>query len=31
MDTIQLLVTLNRDYLPQLKVMLTSISFNNPG
>lgn len=30
MDTINLLVTLDRNYLPQLKVLLTSISINNP-
>lgn len=31
MDTIHLLVTLDRNYLPQLKVLLTSIYYNNPG
>lgn len=30
MDTINLLVTVDRNYLPQLKVLLTSIYINNP-
>ena len=31
MDTIRLLVSLDRNYLPQLRVLLTSIRLNNPG
>ena len=31
MDTISLLTTLDQNYLPQLQVMLTSLSVNNPG
>lgn len=31
MDTIQLLVSLDQNYLPQLEVLLTSIQWNNPG
>ena len=31
MDTINLLMTLDRNYLPQLMVLLTSIHLNNPG
>lgn len=31
MDTINLLVTLDRNYVPQLNVLLTSIYLNNPG
>ena len=31
MDTISLLTTLDQNYLPQLQVLLTSLSLNNPG
>ena len=31
MDSISLLVSLNQTYLPQLQVLLTSLSWNNPG
>lgn len=31
MDTIQLLISLDQNYLPQLEVLLTSIQWNNPG
>ena len=31
MEPIQLLVTLDRNYLPQLRVLLTSVRLNNPG
>ncbi|MGE4352921.1 MAG: glycosyltransferase family 8 protein [Oscillospiraceae bacterium] len=31
MDTISLLVTLDKNYLPQLRVMLTSLYVNNPN
>lgn len=31
MDTINILVTLDQNYLPQLQVLLTSIRINNPG
>ena len=30
-QTTNILVTLNQNYLPQLKVMLTSLFFNSPG
>lgn len=30
-DTIDLLTTLNENYLPQLRVLLTSVLLNNPG
>lgn len=31
MDEISLLTTLDQNYLPQLQVLLTSLSINNPG
>ena len=31
MDTITLLTTLDKNYLPQLQVLLTSLAVNNPG
>lgn len=31
MDTISILVSLNQNYLPRLKVLLTSIKLNDPG
>ena len=31
METIDLLVSLDENYLPQLRVMLYSASLNNPG
>ena len=30
-DALRLLVTLDRNYLPQLRVLLTSVAVNNPG
>ena len=31
MDTLSLLVSLDKNYLPQLQVLLTSLRLNNPG
>lgn len=31
MEPIKLLFTLDKNYLPQLHVVLTSLRFNNPG